>query len=384
MKQKISIWDLDYYFAKDKTNCFNPDAMKISSYHKQMGDSVVFCTSEYDTTRPFDTMYIFKEKNDTPNPPSQFFINPKVLRWGEGVKYHIKWDMSPLMLAARPDYLLYPKDILRRSVLEKSDQLRLFDNQGKPLEIMQDIQNTFRGSKRVLITDKHIWTKTSEKDLVKALKSLQSIKKLAFFEPIRIQKIIFNKEIEKAFLELKFYPGVRIQWTELNIDYARRGLDFLIKLKERNPTVKIGALTLKYSNRGENHWLDKKIALEDFANLKSLLLAAKVNGIEVRVNMGENKLESPYFQLFEMISCWTYDNFQTSWLEWLTWKFSRKRFEDMQFYWCHPYEWHQVFRAMLRQTYEDINFIITQWKDKKISLTLIPYAQWVETFKIKM
>ena len=47
----ISIWDLDYYYSKDKKNCFNPDAMKISSYHKQMGDKVNFVLTKYDIYR---------------------------------------------------------------------------------------------------------------------------------------------------------------------------------------------------------------------------------------------------------------------------------------------------------------------------------------------
>lgn len=54
--------------------------MRISSYHKQLGDEVTFVQTEFDIRRPFDLYYIIKEKDKTPNPPVDFFTNPKV-RW---------------------------------------------------------------------------------------------------------------------------------------------------------------------------------------------------------------------------------------------------------------------------------------------------------------
>ena len=43
--------------------------------------------------------------------------------------------MSDAMLGCRPDYLLYPE---RETKLERAEFLRLFNNDGKPLRIMQD------------------------------------------------------------------------------------------------------------------------------------------------------------------------------------------------------------------------------------------------------
>jgi hypothetical protein len=77
---RISIWDLDFYYAQDKTNLVNPDVQKISSYHKQQGDAINFVMTPYDINRPYDVYYIIKEKADTPNPPLEFLVNPKV-RW---------------------------------------------------------------------------------------------------------------------------------------------------------------------------------------------------------------------------------------------------------------------------------------------------------------
>lgn len=69
---------MDYYYAENKTNCFNPDAMKISSYHKQLGDVVNFVEKQDDIYRPYDLYYIIRDKKTTPQPPSSFFLNEKV------------------------------------------------------------------------------------------------------------------------------------------------------------------------------------------------------------------------------------------------------------------------------------------------------------------
>jgi hypothetical protein len=52
--------------------------MKISSYHKQLGDSVNFILNEFDIRRPYDVYYVIKEHKSTPNPPLDFFTNNKV------------------------------------------------------------------------------------------------------------------------------------------------------------------------------------------------------------------------------------------------------------------------------------------------------------------
>ena len=50
--RQICIWDFDWYYAKDKSEVQqNADARLISSYHKQLGDSVVFVATEADINR---------------------------------------------------------------------------------------------------------------------------------------------------------------------------------------------------------------------------------------------------------------------------------------------------------------------------------------------
>ena len=54
--------------------------MKISSYHKQLGDEVNFVEKNDDIYRPHDIYYIIKENSKTPNPPYEFYLNPRV-KW---------------------------------------------------------------------------------------------------------------------------------------------------------------------------------------------------------------------------------------------------------------------------------------------------------------
>lgn len=53
------------------------------------------------------------------------------------------------MLGCRPDYLLYPE---YDTTLERSEQLRLFNDKGELLPHIQDYSNTFK-RKRVILTD---------------------------------------------------------------------------------------------------------------------------------------------------------------------------------------------------------------------------------------
>ena len=60
--------------------------------------------------------------------------------------------MNPVMMACRPDYLLYPE---KNTKLERAEQIRLLDDNGKLLPIVQDWTNTF-SNKRAIVTDKNL------------------------------------------------------------------------------------------------------------------------------------------------------------------------------------------------------------------------------------
>ena len=71
---------MDFFHAKNRGKITNPDVMKISSYHKQLGDEVNFVTKEDDLNRPYDLMYIIKESSKIENPPTHYFLDKRV-KW---------------------------------------------------------------------------------------------------------------------------------------------------------------------------------------------------------------------------------------------------------------------------------------------------------------
>lgn len=83
---KITIWDMDYYYNRNSKK--KPDVMKLSSYYKQLGDSVNFVLTEDDINRFAEIIYVFKDNKDLPQPPASFFLDPRV-RW-DGKAYTMR------------------------------------------------------------------------------------------------------------------------------------------------------------------------------------------------------------------------------------------------------------------------------------------------------
>ena len=374
---RVSIWDLDYYHTEEKVNCFNPDVMKISSYHKQLGDTINFVTTVDDIRRPYDLYYIIKENNKTPNPPLDFFTNRKIRWWGNAYRVRVNWKMSDAMLGCRPDYLLYPE---YNTQLERAEHVRFFNNNAELLPIYQDYHNTFK-KKKVIVTDKYMWF-SDNKSIMIALQRLEETKNLYFLKEIKIQKLLYDEKLKEQFLKLKFTPGVNFKWSKIKHEEFDDALEFLLQIKKLNPEVHVGCLRIDYSNRGAAHWNNKSAALEDFEKLKQIILTCKRNKIRIKVDMPEQALETPYFYLFSVVSEWTWHkSYRHAWLDYLTAKFTGARNEDAVFYWNRPYKWNEVFRDLLRQTYLDREFLLWQWGNNKHTENDIPWKLWEEEFK---
>lgn len=127
---------MDYYYAKVRKNVFNSIAMKISSYHKQLGDEINFVRTKNDLHRPYDRYYIFKEQSDIPD-LIEFLLDTsgKIFWYGQGVpQSRCNLELKDEILGCRPDYLLYPEKETR---LERSEQVYFTNMQGKPLPWIQ-------------------------------------------------------------------------------------------------------------------------------------------------------------------------------------------------------------------------------------------------------
>ena len=374
---KVTIWDLDYYYAKKRENCFNPDAMKISSYHKQSGDTVLLVTTQDDINRPYDLYYIIKEKEKTPHPPTSFFLNPKVRWWGKCYRMRINWKMSDAMLGCRSDYQLYPE---KNTKIEKSEHIRLFNDKMELIARYQNWTNSY-GDKFLIVTDSYKMWFTNKKDLIKALQRLQGGKNINFLEPIWLQKLISDKEVREEFLKLKFIPGSNLKWLTIKLDQVDAAMEFLKEFKEKFPYVSAGNLIVDFQTKEKSHWENKQNALNDFNALKELICRCKREEFKLQVKMPSSRFDTPYFLIFECLAEWTKYNFTESWLEFISKRFGKIKNAGMVDYWCHPQRWDEVFRDLLRQTYEDKEFLTFRWKEDYISENDIPWNLWKETFK---
>ena len=118
--------------------------------------------------------------------------------------------MNNAMLACRPDYLLYPE---KETALERAEHVRLLNDRGELLPLIQDWRNAFK-NKKVIETDTALWT-TSRKNLLLVLDKLSNILNLSFFEPIWLPKINSDEEIMNKFLKLHFLQGAVINFIPI-------------------------------------------------------------------------------------------------------------------------------------------------------------------------
>lgn len=367
----ITIWDLDWYYSKDKTNLQNPNAMLISSYHKQLGDQVNFVQTEYDIKRPYNIYYILKEKDDTPNPPIQFLLDNKI-RWiGASCLGKRSFKLPPEVLSCRPDYLLYPNKETR---VERSDYIHLFDLDGRLLKKTQDVENSFK-NKYVIVSDKNMWG-SSEDELKEALRKLGNYNHVSFKYPIRLQRILFDKQIQEAFLNLKLSSGSKITWEEIPDNWCESAIDFCLQCKNQWPHTKIGPINLTYTipfKEVSKQW-------ELFNYLTSLILKGKQSKIYVNIlfpntyQINTQKLAAPY--MFQELAAFSMKNIERSqsWFEYLCFKYSGATSRDeCLMYLNFPHRWHPEFRDLIRQTYKQRDFFLLRWGDDKIDERYIPW-----------
>ena len=371
---RVTIWDLDYYYAKKKVNCFNPLLMKLSSYHKQKGDEVTFVLTEYDIRRPFDIYYVCREKKNCAMPPSDFFMNNKV-RWIGAANKFRSWAIPDVVYACRPDYLLYPE---KSTVWERSEQIRLLDGKGKILPRVQDWDNVFK-NKRVLITDDGLWT-TSVENLKIALKTLAGIKNLTFLEPIWIQKLVSDKDIEDLFFQLNFNQGSNIQFLPIFTNDYYEAARLVEKIKATWPTATVGPIVIKY--KPSTHWEDRQMALKEFEDIKKIIIDSKKRAIAIKIVDLKDRLDTPYFAIFETITNWLNCMPQRSWLEYLSMSVGHAPYGKVQEFWNNPADWNEMFRSLLMQTYQDKEFLLAIWKEKRISENDVPWVLWDKEFEL--
>lgn len=372
---KISIWDLDYYFSTQKGEKVNVDVQKISSYHKQKGDSVNFVTTERDIYRPYDIYYIIKENQNTPNPPMEFFINPKVRWWGEAYVMKQNWKMSDAMLACRPDYLLYPERLSRDA---RAEQIRLLGNNNKLLPLVQDWSNTLK-DKNYIVTDKKLWY-VDETTVISALQRLQTVPNICFEAPIPIRVLCQHDKMLQEFWKLNFSKRSQLEFVRVYPEEMSMVFDFLKEFKVHFPTCPIPHIKLLYARIP---WVTQTEAQQGMQRLREIVVQAKERLVYLDIIGPKQRKDTSFFFLPELMEEWSKLNFKMAWLEYLSVRFKvDKNYMSGSTEWNKPNKWHPLFRDAIRQTYKDTDFLLKKWGDEKVSELEIPWKLWEETFKL--
>lgn len=383
----VAIWDMEWYYAQNKTNLINIDAMKISSYHKQIGDSVHLVATKFDVSRDWDLMYIIKEDWKTPAPPlSMILNNPKIKILGNGIKNKNKFKLNNIFAACRPDYLLYPNMTKYDSTaFEKSEYWRFLDNEGNLLPLIQDASR-LENKNFVVVADKDLWAKDNQKIIIVLDKIKEMNKNVSFLEPIWIEKIISDKVIRDKFLELKFTHKNNISWTYLKYDSLQEFCKFYKKFKELHPLVVFNPIKVKCGENLNEHWTNKDVALQDFYHLLEIIKETYKVNLKIEIDYPA-ATSTPYFPIFQNLSEFSKETRGYCWLEFLSYKYHkqvRKNYESVYKLWISPERWNEEFRDLIRHTYEDREFCLLRKGRTSFKENKVPWDLWKSLFKYKI
>lgn len=179
--------------------------MKLSSYHKQRGDSINFITSPTQLGLSFDLMYIARKGDNTEVPSKKLINDSRVKLLGPGFKYYGAKGISSVVAGCRPDYLLY--DVDEHNPYANANFAQFYCGKTR-LKTKQDYHSSFKYHKKTVVVDKWFW-RAEDPDIICCLDELKDEKNIAFLEPISLFKILTNAEIHQKFLALHFAPGTR-------------------------------------------------------------------------------------------------------------------------------------------------------------------------------
>lgn len=124
--------------------------MKLSSYHKQRGDSINFITDKSQLSLSFDRMYIARNDDTTEVPSKKLLDDSRVMLLGKGFQYYGAKGINSVVASCRPDYLLY--DVNERNPYANANFAQFYC--GKTLlKQKQDYHSTFKHHKKTVVVD---------------------------------------------------------------------------------------------------------------------------------------------------------------------------------------------------------------------------------------
>lgn len=309
----IMIWDIDWFCQVSQIP--NMDCMQISSYHKQLGDSVSLAENEFDLSLKYDIIYICKNSKATKTPSRKLIDDPRTRLIGSGFKYFKIYELPRVIYCCRPDYLLYPQAENKTSYTN-ANFIRFYWKK-ELIEQRQDFHNAKKQMKRLIVWDGDEFWKASEKNIIYCLDTLKSEKNIVFLNPISIKRVVESKNIQEKFLSLNFSAGTDFKWRNdlgSSEEAGKRILEFLAKLQERTKS-KLGFIPLKAV---ETPIVSHEEAFSRFLECLKIICTAKQQKIIFRPITPKDSTSIPHWTLFKLLENWMTFSPKISLIEYMT------------------------------------------------------------------
>lgn len=365
---RVTIWDMDFYYKKSFLP--NPILMKVSSFHRQIGDIINFVEEESHLKMTYDLIYIMREKRKTPRLHSKLIDDKRSRLMGEYFKpFENYWQIDSVIAAVRPDYMLYP-DISERNAYYNANFVQFYHN-GKKLEIKQPFENTKKHHKKTVVIDKDFW-EHSDENIVLCLLELIEYKNIAFLAPIKLKKIVDSLEIRNCFLKLNFSKGTIFKFqNNIGSTFKKATIifDFIEELKQANENCKLGSIPIKVVS--SNHWEDKQNAIDDLERCLMIMAEAKKRKIHIiLVAPTREDFVTPYWFYFEILESWSKNFYDKSYIE-IMLHSSVIRFN---------LPWHAILNDSMKWSLPNARYLLAVMTLKKNWIDKYGYIQWGEKY----
>lgn len=325
----VAIWDVEWYHKQSFIP--NVKCMKLSSYHKQKGDTTFLISEIQHLSFAYDTLYIIKEKTTTPMPPRKLLDDNRTILIGAGLTMFKCKQLGKVIMACRPDYLLY--DTEEKDKFGNANFITFFAG-SELITTRQDHHNTKRFHHFTIVADKYLWKATDE-EILYCLSELKNDKNLMFLEPISLQRILSNNLIREKFLQLHFSKGTPFKWKN---DYSSSNVEEIIRFMTDLRTITksdLGFIPIKAaeSNNEEIEIMRCLHIIDTFKQHKTrciIINNTKANGI------------------FEWFEIWTRYLPELSFVEFVVHNYCRQ----------HGVLWHTVLNNSIHWHGEQIDYLL--------------------------
>jgi hypothetical protein len=278
--------------------------MKISSFHKQQEHIINFVNQAEDINYDFDVLYVVREHEMTPFPPSALIDHKNTKLIGQEFKIFPNYFETNMVIdMVRPDYSLYELD--DQNIYANANMVQILHHTEK-LPVRQSEANVKKiGRQLNIITDPMIW-KTTDDVLISVLDEIAHYKNIFFEAPVELKSILRNAEIRDKFVRLQFAAGVN-QLIRNNYGHeftqAQEIIDLIREIKDRLPHVRLSAVSFKTVIY--EHWNHLDNGIKDLERCLKIMDYAKANRINIRFRSSSNRLITPFWPFFEPLDIWT-------------------------------------------------------------------------------